>query len=145
MKRFRFRLQRVLELREQFRDEARQELVRRNAERDQQISVLNYLQDEFERIGLTEGGMYPASDLVMVGAYSERLTIAIEKQQHVVAEAIKAADAAQERYIQASKDAKAISMLKDKKLEEFKEETLRQEGALLDEIAIQRSVRDSNG
>jgi len=144
MKRFRFRLQRILELREQFRDEARQELVRRNAERDQQISVLNYLQDEFERIGLSEGGIYPASDLVMVGAYSERLTIAIERQKQVVAEAIKVADVAQERYIQASKEAKAISMLKDKKLQEFKEETLRHEGALLDEIAIQGSVRDIN-
>jgi flagellar FliJ protein len=145
MKRFRFRLQRILELREQIRDEARQELVRRNAERDQQISVLNYLYEEFQRIGLTEGGTYPASDLVMVGAYGERLTIAIEQQKLIVAEAIRAAEVAQDRYIQASKDAQAISMLKDKKLQEFKEEALREEGALLDEIAIQRSVRDPNG
>jgi flagellar FliJ protein len=142
MKRFKFRLQRVMQLREQIRDEARQELVRRNAERDHEISVLTYLEQEFERIGLVEGGTYSANDIVAVGDYGERLKVAIDNQKVVVAAAIKAAEVALERYIEASKDAKALEMLRDKKLQEFTEESLREEGALLDELAIQRSVRN---
>ena len=138
MKRFRFRLQRVLDVRVQIRDEARQELVRCNAERDNQIHILEQLQDEFLRLGLVEGGTYSASDISSLGAYSERLTIAIDQQKIVVAEAIRVAEAAQERYIETSKEAKAMEMLRDKKLEEYKAEQLREEAALLDELAGQR-------
>jgi len=141
MKRFRFRLQRVLDVRVQIRDEARQELVRRNAERDHQIYILAQLQDEFLQLGLVEGGTYSASDLTRLGAYAERLTIAIEKQKVVVAEAIKAAEGAQERFIEVSKEAKAIEMLRDKKLQEHAAEQLKEEGAHLDEIAVQRAAR----
>ena len=56
-------------------------------------------------------------------------------------EAIKAAELAQERYIEVSKEAKAMEMLKEKKLQEHAAEQLREEGALLDEIAIQRATR----
>ena len=138
MKRFRFRLQRVLDIRVQFRDEARQELVLLNAERDQQISVLNQLELEFAKLGLKEGGTYSANELVALGAYGERLTIAIDQQKIVVAKAIQAADAALVKYIEASRDAKAIEMLKDKRLGEFNAEEAREEGKLLDEIAVQR-------
>lgn len=144
MKRFRFRLQRVLDVRVQIRDEARQELVRCNAERDHQIYVLAQLQDEFMQLGLVEGGTYSASDLTRLGAYAERLTVAIDKQKVVVAEAIEAAEMAQERYIEASKEAKTMEMLKDKKLQEFNAEQLREEGALLDELAVQRATRGTH-
>lgn len=138
MKRFRFRLQRVLDIRVQIRDEARQELVRCNAERDHQMHILANLQDEFSKLGLKEGGMYSASDISSLGAYSERLTIAIDQQKIVVAEAIRVADLAKERYIETSKEAKAMEMLRDKKLEEHKADQLREETALLDELAGQR-------
>jgi flagellar FliJ protein len=142
MRRFRFRLQRVLDLRVQIRDEARQELVLRNAERDQQIYILAQLQDEFLQLGLVTGGMYSASDISRLAAYAERLTIAIDRQKVLVAEAIKAAEEAQERYIEASKEAKTLEMLRDKKLEEFRIQELREEGALLDELAVQKAARD---
>jgi flagellar FliJ protein len=141
MKRFKFRLQRVLDVRVQIRDEARQELVRCNAERDHQIYILAQLQDEFLQLGLVEGGTYSASDLTRLGAYAERLTVAINQQKVVVAQAIQAAEDAQERYIEASKEAKTMEMLKDKKLQEFNAEQLKEEGALLDELAVQRAAR----
>jgi flagellar FliJ protein len=142
MLRFRFRLKRVLDLRVQIRDEARQELVLRNSERDQQICILAQLQDEFLQLGLVPGGTYSASDISRLAAYAERLTVAIDRQKVLVAEAIKAAEEAQERYIEASKEAKTLEMLRDKKLEEFRVEELREEGALLDEIAVQKVARD---
>lgn len=141
MRRFRFRLQRVMELREQIRDEARQELVRKNTERDHQLSVLTNLEREFERVTLKEGGTYSASELVALGVYRERLKEAIDNQRVVVAEAVRQAEAALERYIEVSKEAKAIELLREKKLQEFKEQVLREEGALLDELAIQQTIR----
>ena len=47
MKRFRFRLQRVLDIREQIRDELRQELALRNQELAQHVSLLNELEENF--------------------------------------------------------------------------------------------------
>lgn len=141
MKRFRFRLQRVFDLRVQIRDEARQELVRRNQERDYQISVLSHLEEEYRRTAIREGGTYSAGDLVLLGAYCARLQKQIEYQQEVVAKARKEAELAQERYVEASREAKALEMLREKKLREHTEQMLREEGAMLDEIAIQRASR----
>jgi flagellar FliJ protein len=138
MKRFKFRLQRVLDVRAQIRDEARQELVRRNNERDHELSVLRYLEQEYLNNALVDGGTYSASDLLAKGVYSERLEIAIEHQQVVVQQAIAKAEEALDVYIEASKEAKAIEMLREKKLEEFKEEVLKEEAAVLDEIALQK-------
>jgi flagellar FliJ protein len=138
MKRFKFRLQRVLDMRVQIRDKARQELVRRNNERDHEVSVLAHLEEEYRRITMEEGGMYSASQVVLFGAYGERLEVAIKNQKLVVAKAIEAAQVAQGRYVEASRDAKALEMLQEKKLKEYNEELLRQEGAVLDELAITR-------
>jgi flagellar FliJ protein len=139
MKRFRFRLQRILDVRVQIRDKARQELVRCNHERDVQLSVLRGLEQEYRRVSIEEGGTYSAGELVLLGTYSERLQIQIRQQQEVVATAIKEAELAQERYVAASREAKALEMLREKKLQEYTEQMLREEGAMLDELAIQRA------
>jgi flagellar export protein FliJ len=95
------------------------------------------------QLGLTEGGTYSASDLTRLGAYAERLTVAIDQQKLVVAEAIKAAELAHESYISASREAKVIELLKDKKLQEYRAEQLREEGAFLDELASRGVNRDT--
>jgi flagellar FliJ protein len=139
MKRFRFRLQRVLDIREQIRDELRQELALRNQELAQHVRLLNELEEEFLRTGLREGGIVTAGELVMTGAYSARVKQLIVDQAVRVEQAKVAVAEAQERYIQANKDAKAIEMLKDKKREQYNEEVLKEEGNQLDELAIQRA------
>lgn len=142
MRRFRFRLQRILDVRIQIRDQARQELVRYNAERDHQSSILAYLENEYAQLRVEEGGTYSASELMIRGAYAERLTIEIERQRVVVAKAIEEAERALDRYIEASRDAKALETLREKKLQEYQEQSLKEEGAMLDELAIQRANRN---
>ena len=138
MRRFSFRLQRVLDIREQIRDELRQELVRKNHERDDELQVLARLEQESLQIKIEEGGTYSASELVMFGAYSVRLKQQMEQQQQRVAAAIKQVEEAKERYIEASKEAKALEMLRQKRREEYTEQQLKEEGRQLDELAIQR-------
>lgn len=139
MKRFKFRLQRILDIREQIRDEARQELGRRNAVLAHEQSVLRGLEAELHRLNAGENGIVTASELLLTGAYAQRIQKLIEQQALKVEEARKAVVEAQERYIQANKDAKALEMLKEKRRAEYDHEVLKEEINQLDEIATQRA------
>lgn len=144
MKRFNFRLQRVLEIRERFRDEMRQELVQRNFERDRERNILGHLDQEFLRSKVEEGGTYSASEMVLVGDYSARLQEQIEQQRVRVLAAEQAAEEARERYIEASKESQALEKLKEKRKQEYVEQTLKEEGAQLDEFAVMRAGRKAH-
>ena len=139
MKRFKFRLQRILDIREQIRDEARQELGRRNAVLAHEQSVLRGLEAELLRLNAGENGIVTASELLLTGAYAQRIQKLIEQQALKVEEARKAVVEAQERYIQANKDAKALEMLKEKRRAEYDHEALKEEINQLDEVATQRA------
>lgn len=139
MKRFRFRLQRILDIRDQIRDEARQELGRRNAELARQQSVLEGLEDELTRLQPGKDGTLTAGELMLMGAYALRVQQLIEQQLVRVEEARREVVVAQEKYIQANKDAKALEMLKDKKRSEYDQEMLKEEINQLDEVAVQRA------
>lgn len=139
MKRFRFRLQRILDIREQIRDEARQELGRRNAELAQQQSILKGLEDELTRLQPGKDGTLTAGELLLTGAYALRVQQLIEQQLVRVEEARREVVIAQEKYIQANKDAKALEMLKEKRRAEYDHEMLKEEINQLDEVAVQRA------
>lgn len=139
MKRFRFRLQRVLDIRDQIRDEARQELGRRNAELAHQQNILRGLEEELARLQPGKDGTLTAGELMLMGAYALRVQQLIEQQLVRVEEARREVVVAQEKYIQANKDAKALEMLKDKKRAEYDQETLKEEINQLDEVAVQRA------
>ena len=79
MKRFRFRLQRILDIRDQIRDEARQELGRRNAELARQQSVLAGLEDELTRLQPGKDGTLTAGELMLMGAYALRVQQLIDE------------------------------------------------------------------
>jgi flagellar FliJ protein len=123
------------------RDEARQELVAKNAARDQAQRILEELEQSALQSSVTEGGTYSASDLLMLGDYHARLKREIACQEEVVARAQAEAEEARERYVAASKDAKSIEMLKQKRLIEYRDDALKQEGAELDELTVQRHGR----
>ncbi len=139
MKRFRFRLQRILDIRDQIRDELRQELGRRNQELLHQESILKGLEDELRQLRIKQDGIITASELLLTGAYALRVQQLIERQVAKVEEARLAVVEAREKYIQANKDAKALEMLKDKKKEEYQQELLHEENNQLDEVATQRA------
>jgi flagellar FliJ protein len=140
MKRFRFRLQRILDIREQLRDEARQELGRRNAELAHEESVLKGLEGELARLRASENGIVTAGEYLLMGSYALRVQKLIEQQYVRIEEARKLVIAAQERYIQANKEARALELLKEKKRDEYGQEALKEEINQLDEVATQRAA-----
>jgi flagellar FliJ protein len=139
MKRFRFRLQRILDIREQIRDEARQELGRRNAELAQQQRILSELEDELKRLTPGEDGTLTAGELLLTSAYAFRVQQLIEQQLVRVEDARREVVIAHDKYIQANKDAKALEMLKEKRRAEYDHEVLKEEINQLDEVAAQRA------
>ena len=148
MKRFTFRLQKVLNYREQIRDEKRQELVLRNAELAHEESVLRGLEAERERSQLALDGIVRASEISIRGAYSLRLKGLIEAAVERVAAAHARVAEARERYLEADRDARAMEMLRDKRRTEYDQEVSREETAQLDEVATQRfstKIREEKG
>ncbi len=140
MKRFKFRLQRLLELRIQIRDEARQELGRLKMQLEHQVTVLKDLESESASVQRVGDGTFRAVELLLRGAYIERLQRAIEQQLARIAETKRLVLIAQERYIQANKEAKALEMLRERKRDEYQLEALRDEVAQLDEVATRRAA-----
>jgi flagellar FliJ protein len=141
MKRFTFRLQRILEIKERIRDERRQELVLKNLERDRAQQHLEYLEQEYSRSQIAEGGTYSASDLLLLGNYAVRLKEEISQQALRVEAAQRAAEEARERYIEASKESQAMEKLKERRKQEYQEQVLKDLGNQLDEFGVQRAVR----
>lgn len=145
MKRFKFRLQRVLDYRQRIRDEKLQILRQRNLERQAAIQHLEKLQSEALRLSITEGSIMAASDLTLLGDYALRIKREIEKQVTVIEEATKRADEAREVYIAASQEARALELLRDKRRTEYEEYVQKEEGKVIDELTVQRFGRTRFG
>lgn len=141
MKRFAFRLQRVLDIRSRIRDERRQELGARQAELQREEALLAELEAELLLARIEEGGTYSASELQMVGAYAIRLRSQIERQLVRIEGAKQAVEEARVRYIEATKDTQVLEKLREKRREEYTQEVLLEEGRNLDEVAVQRFKR----
>jgi flagellar FliJ protein len=141
MKRFAFRLQRVLDIRSRIRDERRQELGARQAELQREEALLAELEAELLLARIEEGGTYSASELQMVGAYAIRLRSQIERQLVRIEGAKQAVEEARARYIEATKDTQVLEKLREKRREEYTQEVLLEEGRNLDEVAVQRFKR----
>jgi flagellar FliJ protein len=143
VKKFKFRLQRVLDVRNRTRDERRQELVTANLARDEAIQHLEDLQALSLQQRVQEGGTYSAGELMMFGAYAKRLQLEIETQVVRVEEAKVAAEEARERYVEASREARALEMLEAKQRADHTELVAKKDGEFLDELSIQRAKRGS--
>ena len=120
MKKFRFRLERVLQYRE---------LVKRDRKRDL-LHKTNELLEEKQRLGQLEqawegnqvaAGWVTVELLQLVEQYSLRLKDEIERQEQRVEKAAQALEEARNAYIEAAKDAEALNTLKRKKREEYME------------------------
>jgi flagellar protein FliJ len=152
MKRFKFRLQKVLDYRSRICDEKRQELGRRNFEREQETEKLAKLRSDLSGLQYVERGTESASgksvapivtmqQLLMVSNYAARIEAEIEHQIVVVEEAIEAAEKARAAYVEASKDVKALEAVREKKLTDYTEQMLKEEERSMDELTVQRFKR----
>lgn len=140
MKRFKFRLETVLQHRERERDEAKAVLVKANqalSEAEQEKSRLRHLELE-NALSIQEVSSVAQVRLNDLVASGLRQRIAnqsklIEQRQEAVAKAMDA-------FKVASMELKTVTTLKERKLQEYNKHVAEAELAFLDELATQRSA-----
>lgn len=138
MKKFRFRLQRVLDYRHSLKKESENELAMRNME------LVEAKKREQEIMAAQDDTAFPENEIVSIEELEGRddylvaLQEALIHQRLAIIEATAAVERAREAYIQKAIEEKTLQKLKDRRREEHKEEVGRYEKKELDNITIQR-------
>ena len=144
MKKFKFRLEKVLQYREIIKTEKKRELSLR-------LAILREAEDKLDALvsaqlenNVPQDAVLSANEYLMRGQYGARLKNEIIKQRLVIIEAEKKVEEARLEYIEAAKETRTLDMLKDKKKEQYEELVRHEESKILDETVTQRSSRMSH-
>jgi flagellar FliJ protein len=137
MKKFKFRLQRVLEHRETVRREKKHELFLKNKQLYEAEIRMREIEKEMLRTDSYED-IAGAESYFLTGMYGFRLKEEMAGQLKLIAEAQEAASIARDAFIEASKEAKILESLKEKKLKEYKQVLQHEEYKELDELSIRK-------
>ena len=138
MKKFKFRLDKVLQVRASLRKERLRDLMARTHELRQLENNLQYLSDEFLKNAIKENAILTIEELQRVGAYSERLKNEIANARVKILDAQNKVEEAMKAYVEASREEKALAMLKDRRYAEYLDLLSKEETSFLDELATQR-------
>ena len=138
MKKFNFRLQRVLDFRHSEKKECEQELAQRNYELQTAESTLEYFIEEQDRTLTVAEEPLTMGELLLADDYRARLKEAIESQRLLILDAAKQVDKAREAYVSKAVETEALETLKSRKSEEHEIEQKRKERKDVNEIVIQR-------
>jgi len=136
MKRFSFRLEKVMQLRKFKEDECKLAL-------GQAISVLNKIENDIKitalkRHNAAEQRFNAGQDMASWDAYILRLEQEAEKLANQAAQAEIVVDEKRALYIEAQKDLKAIEKLKDKRKKEYRKEMMNLQMAEIDDMTAAR-------
>lgn len=137
MKKFKFRLERVLRYRRAIRDEKLRDLMLKNAKLKESEDRLATLEDEMRR-NSPESGIVPVESLYMRGLYAARLKDEIINQRLVIVQCESEVQEALAAYVEASKDVKTLTTLKDKRRTEYMDYVAHEDAKFLDELAVQK-------
>lgn len=143
---FVFRLQNVLDYRAGLADRARQELAALQARVREAQDELAALQRSEQR-ALQQLGAVQAADTLDLAEITRLLEYGlvldqqIEAQEQVIAQRQQEADAQQQQVIALARDARALEKLRERQLEEFRQDDARREQAETSEIASTRHQR----
>ena len=143
MKKFKFRLEKVLEYRETIKDEKQRDLIIRNTELSEAQDKLKEFENSYFA-NTIQGGSMAMSEYELQTRYSQRLVKMIAAQKEAIIEVEKLVEEAREAYLQASLDAESLVTLRENKQVEFDEKVRKAEEAMLEELAVQQGNRSRN-
>lgn len=135
MKRFRFNLEKLLELRRFAEEEAERELARAIGELSELERRLASLAEERAQVA-RERFSHPHSvaELRHLELYLLRLDQQKEKLLEAMAIAFQNVERARQNYLEASRDKRVVEKLKEKKQAQYKKELFKEETRLLDDL-----------
>ena len=137
MKKFRFRLQRVLEYRTRVKEEYLQELQRRNFILRELEEKCQLLEKEFTRNAL-HPEVISHEELQLKSAYAARLEGEIANVKLAILDAEAKVDEALAQHRRAAQEEEALLKVRKRKKHEFDEHVLHEEMKFLDELSVQK-------
>ncbi len=138
MKKFRYRLERVLEHRRSIRRDKQIVLIRAQSQLNDLIEEYNQLEEALSRAQLDEGIITTVEAIQTRGEYGARLRAEMETKKTSIAEAEIAVEEARVEFQEAAKEAEALEKLKERKATEYKRYHEQEELKLLDEMTVMR-------
>jgi len=148
MRRFQFRFQRLLELKESQEQSRQGALAEALALRQTEQDRLNRLQETREshlRAGRPPPGADVSVDLLALGAYfSQRLEREIIEQREQVQQVDTVVSRRRDELLEATKERRVFEVLRDKAAESHRRQQRRQERIWLDEVGTQLHLRRGN-
>lgn len=144
MKKFKFRLAKVLEHRATLTAEFRRELMFKNRELQEAEEKLGELLESVAGNTLASDTQM-SSDLVeLAGMYTQRLKREIDAQRFAIVDAREAVEVAQNDYIEAKKEERVLVTLEERQRAEYMAIVAKHEQSALDELVTQRAGRIIN-
>lgn len=145
MKKFHFRLQKLLDLRTFREKEAETALGRAIAARDAiTLRLMEIARQELNTRRSLESCARTAHEFALHAHYLERLHHDRERQQHALVEAELVIDKMRALYIQAHQSRLIVTKLREKKAEHWKTESYKQQDAVLDDMVNAQQFRKNN-
>ncbi len=141
IKRFKFRLQRVLDYRQILKTEKLAVLTEATRNLRSAEERLRQLEAEASKNNLLEGGEISGNILYLHGLFSQGVSRWIAEIRVKIADLQTKREHALQEFIAASKDVRALELLKQKKMQEYDAKILAFDAGQLDELAVQRAAR----
>lgn len=136
MKKFSFRLQKVLDYRDSVKKEQAAELARTHhalAEEERYLDRLCHNHDASDLSNIRS-----AEEIEMAARFKESVRRQLLQQRKVIAEATDAVEAAREMYVQRARESEVLTMLRQRRFDEFHEEEKIVQRKVNDRIVVQR-------
>ncbi len=138
MTQFHYRLQSVLNVREQLEDDAKNKLagqVRKLNEEEKRLKTIHGEKDKcFANIVKMSGEGVNVAKLCQYNHYLSSINGRLDQQVQSVNQATQNVDIHREKLIEAAKDKKILETLKEKELQTFLQEQLKKEEKRIDEV-----------
>lgn len=142
MKRYSFRLERLLQLRRYKERQWEMKLAEITGTCVRLENHIRHLQREKDQYaGFSENGvLYPVNEILVRENFRRRLDFELEETGKELELARRKREEVNIAYLAASRDRKVLDKLKERKAEEYYEEQRRQERKIMDETAMFRTL-----
>lgn len=138
MKKFKFRLEKVLQYRHIVKDEKLRVLMECNHILNEAQSRLSELQHAALMNKLESESLFSSALVHLAGLYGKRLVEEIAMQKLEVMRAEEKVEEAMAEYIESAKEAETLDTLKERKKEEYAQYILKEEEKSIDEFNVQK-------
>lgn len=138
MKKFKFRLEKVLQFRKIVQDEKKRILNILMRQLREMEDTIEYLEKEFLNNVINEGAVLTVEELSLKGSYGERLKNELINKKLAMLDLNEKLEEARKAYIEATQEVEVLEKLRERKHEQYNEMIMQHEQKMMDELVTQR-------